>query len=228
MDVEQNNSEEKRLKILGEDEIEDIYGRPRFTQEERYNYFSLSQPEIELLQILRSVKSKIYFVLQLGYFKVKHLFFIFEPREVLEDFKYILNLHFEGSNEPNILDMIPLTKITRLKHQKLILQLFNYRSCDTKERQNLEKKVFAAVSVCCKPIYIFREIINYLSEQRIVTPGYTYLQETVGKSITYEQKRLMSMVNNHLNYSGLIVKTRKSNFLMNLISYIFHNSYAAC
>ncbi|MCE0553066.1 DUF4158 domain-containing protein [Bacillus thuringiensis] len=31
--------------------------------------------ETELLYTLRSIKSKIYFILQLGYFKSKHLFF---------------------------------------------------------------------------------------------------------------------------------------------------------
>jgi hypothetical protein len=36
---------QKRLRILGDDEIEAIYGRPRFTPEERRLYFSLSAPE---------------------------------------------------------------------------------------------------------------------------------------------------------------------------------------
>lgn len=42
-------TEQKRLKILSEDELEAIYSRPHFTNEERSNYFSLSQPEKELL-----------------------------------------------------------------------------------------------------------------------------------------------------------------------------------
>jgi hypothetical protein len=31
-----------RLKILSDDEIDALYGRPRFTQEERDEYFALS------------------------------------------------------------------------------------------------------------------------------------------------------------------------------------------
>ena len=65
------NTTQKRLRILGDDEIEAIYGRPHFTHEERRQYFSLSQPEKELLTELRSVKSQTYFILQLGYFKAK-------------------------------------------------------------------------------------------------------------------------------------------------------------
>jgi hypothetical protein len=65
----------RRLKILGEDEIEALYGRPAFTPDERVQYFTVSQPESEVLQEFRSVKSQTYFLLQLGYFKAKHLFF---------------------------------------------------------------------------------------------------------------------------------------------------------
>jgi len=72
----QINDEQKRLRILGDDELEAIYGRPHFTHEDRCNYFFLSNPEKELLQVLRSVKSQAYFILQLGYFKAKHIFYI--------------------------------------------------------------------------------------------------------------------------------------------------------
>ena len=72
------NPTQKRIRILGDDEIEALYGRPHFTYEERLHYFSLSHPEKELLGELRSVKSQAYFVLQLGYFKARRLFFIFD------------------------------------------------------------------------------------------------------------------------------------------------------
>ena len=40
-------------------------------------------------------------------------------------------------------------------------------------------------------IYILREVLHYLTEQRIVSPGYTFLQEDiVGKALTAEQTRL--------------------------------------
>jgi hypothetical protein len=91
------NTIQKRLRILGDDEIEAIYGIPRFTHEERRQYFSLSQPEKELLTELRSVKSQTYFILQLGYFKAKKLFFTFNLREVEEDVQYILQQYFNNT-----------------------------------------------------------------------------------------------------------------------------------
>lgn len=187
MDIVKNGSGQKRLKILGEDELTSIYGRPHFTYEDRCHYFSLSQPEKELLETFRSVKSKAYFILQLGYFKVKHLFFTFDLHEVEEDLRYILNEHF---NYSEMVDLSLVGKNTRLKQQHLIRELFNYRSCDAKEKRQLEKRAYKAATFSGKPIFIFREIMNYLSEQRIVIPGYSFMQETVGKAINHEQNRL--------------------------------------
>ncbi len=89
---------QKRLTILTTDEINQLYSRPLFTTKERVQYFSLSQMETELLYTLRSIKSKIYFILQLGYFKSKHLFFQFNLCEVEEDIQYILKVHFNNAD----------------------------------------------------------------------------------------------------------------------------------
>ena len=150
MEVRERNTTSRRLRILGEDEIEAIYGRPRFTHEERIEYFSLSQPEKALLLQLRSVKSQAYFVLQLGYFKAKHLFFIFDLHEVAEDLQYVLEQHFD---KKKITRLSAVDKDTRLKQQRLILERFNYRSCDEEERSLLEVKARQAAMVCGKPIY---------------------------------------------------------------------------
>lgn len=200
MDTEKNTTNQKRLRILDEDEIEIIYNIPNFTYEDRYEYFSLTQPEKELLDTLRSVKSKAYFILQLGYFKAKRLFFTFDLHEVEEDLRHILKEHFNGSK---ITDLSSIGKVTKLKQQHLLLELFNYQSCDAEKRRQIEKKARKAATFCSKPIYIFREILNYLSEQRIIVPGYSFMQETVGKTITYEQNRLVTMLKNHLSPSTI-------------------------
>ena len=35
--------------------------------------------------------------------------------------------------------------------------------------------------ICAKPIYVFRELIHYLADQRMVAPGYSIMQDTVGR-----------------------------------------------
>ena len=61
----------KRLVVLEGDEVEALYGRPRFTHEERVQYFALSPKEKSVLDQLHSIKSRVYFILQLGYFKAR-------------------------------------------------------------------------------------------------------------------------------------------------------------
>lgn len=41
--------------------------------------------------------------------------------------------------------------------------------------------------------------MNYLKENRITVPSYRFMQDTVGKALTYEQKRLITVIKNHLN-----------------------------
>ncbi|MED1405515.1 Tn3 family transposase [Bacillus mycoides] len=187
---------QKRLTILTTDEINQLYSRPLFTTKERVQYFSLSQMENELLYTLRSIKSKIYFILQLGYFKSKHLFFRFNLCEVEEDIQYILKVHFNGTE---FSDFGFIDKKTRLNQQQLILKRFNYRLCDSQSRLDLKEQVRRAATVSGKPIFIFRELINYLTNKHIVIPGYSFMQEVVGNAITYEQQRLIMIIQTQLS-----------------------------
>src|SRR6266436_8245357 len=149
---------ERRLRILGEDEIEALYGLPRFSDEERPEYFSLSPTEKRALDQLHSIKSRIYFILQLGYFKSHHLFFVFGLPEVEADARYIQEQYYPGFE----LTELRITKVTRLKQQKLILDLFKYQICDTEHRQALSDKARQVAKLSSKPIYVFRELLHYL------------------------------------------------------------------
>ena len=91
-----------------------------------------------------------------------------------------------------------ITKVTRLKQQRLILEIHNYRSCDASQRQQLTSKARQVAKICAKPVYIFRELMHYLQEQRIVAPGYSFMQNTIGKALTDEQERLTNIVRKHL------------------------------
>ena len=97
-----------------------------------------------MLQELRSVKSQAYFILQLGYFKAKHLFFNFDFDEVEEDTHFLLDQHFDGRHldDPSAVD-----NQTRSRQQHLILELFKHRTCDAQERHNLNKRAQQAAAL---------------------------------------------------------------------------------
>jgi hypothetical protein len=200
MKIDPKNTTQKRLRILGDEEIETIYARPRFTREERAQYFDLSQTEKALLSEFRSIRSQIYFILQLGYFKAKHVFFTFDFHEVLEDAKYIMQQYFPRA-KTDVLRSI--NKRTWLRQRRLILRLCNYRDCDAEQRQKLRTKARQAAMICSKSVYVFRELMQYLIEQRVVVPGYSSMQKIVGRALTYEQNRLISIARNHLKPSDI-------------------------
>jgi len=177
-----------------EPQIEALYGRPRFTSDERQEYFAFAPPELAALAQFSSRPSRLYSMVQLGYFKARQQFFVFRLREVDEDIRYLQERYF-----PTIrFQAVEIAKGTRLKQQRAILALFHYRYCDAAARQHVTAKAQQAARVCAKPVYVFRELWQYLTTQRLVAPGYTVLQEMIGQALTAEQQRLSTVVRTHL------------------------------
>jgi Domain of unknown function (DUF4158) len=127
------------------------------------------------------------------------MFFVFELREVEDDVAYIRERYFPDADQ---LDPT-IAKGTRLKQQRLILELCNYRGWNAEEQKKLAARARQAATVSGKPIYIFRELTHYLLENRIVAPGYRLMQDTVGGALAYEQRRLASIVRSHLGNQKL-------------------------
>src|SRR6266851_4088396 len=186
-----------RLRILGDDEIEALYGRPHFTDDERLEYFVLAPTEKAALEQLHSIKSRIYFILQLGYCKSHHMFFVFDLPDVEEDARFVQGQYFPDFP----LDDLEITKVTRLRQQSLILELFRYRTCDAGQRQALAQKAQQAARISAKPVFVFRELMHSLKEQRIVAPGYSFMQDTVSQALTHEQERVAAVISNRLDRS---------------------------
>ena len=63
--------ETKRIQLLTDVEISDLYDRPDFNSEERELFFALNQAEEKVLSQYRNARTRVYFILQLGYFKAK-------------------------------------------------------------------------------------------------------------------------------------------------------------
>jgi hypothetical protein len=54
----------------------------------------------------------------------------------------------------------------------------------------LEERALAAARISSRPVYVLRELVDYLRKQRIVLPGYTYLQDLVRQALSFERSRL--------------------------------------
>ena len=91
-----------RITILEDAEIEELYGRPRFTHDERVHYFALTPEERAVADGHYSLASRVLFILQAGYFKAKTLFFSFEIDEVADDVKHVLQQHYPQYHDTGV------------------------------------------------------------------------------------------------------------------------------
>jgi hypothetical protein len=180
-------SDSRRLSILTVREIDDLYGLPRFTQEDRQLYFDMSAAERELANGIHTASVEAHFILQLGYFKAKRQFFVYPCDAVVDDFQHIRQRYFPGRDWDTVK---ALSKPTRIEQQQTILNLFDYTRCDSVTKQELERKAQRIAMRSTQPIYIFREAFHYLETHRIVAPGYTFMQDMVGRVVTGERKRI--------------------------------------
>ena len=154
-------SDSRRLAILTTREINELYGLPCFTDEERCIYFDLSPAEHDAVDAVHTDAAAVHMVLQLGYFKAKRQVFIYEPETVCDDLRHIMKRYFPGMDNVSIK---ALSKPTRLEQQHTILALFGYRRCDGAAKEELEFKARRIAMLSTQPIMILREALQYLGK----------------------------------------------------------------
>ncbi len=179
-----------RLQILSPEEYELLWGFPRFTQSDRDLFFTLTAPEREALGQCRSIRTKIHFLLHLGYFRARQRFFRFELPAVRDDVDYLRRRYFENTAVADL----TVSDHTRKRHIEAILGLFRYRLCAFDERLLLETHARRAARISSRPVYILRELVDLLRRERVVLPGYTILQNSVRAALVFERKRLTGVL----------------------------------
>jgi Domain of unknown function (DUF4158) len=62
------STDSRRLSILTAQKIDDLYGLPRFTEDDRRLHFDLSPTERDLVEGVRTMSAAVHLILRLGYF----------------------------------------------------------------------------------------------------------------------------------------------------------------
>lgn len=180
----------KRIFILNETEINNIYALPQFTDIERLNYFALSQAESSTVKDLSHTHSKLHFILQLGYFKAKQRLFHLEFKNIAVDVTYVMQRYFQHANLPI---SAPSRRI-QSNNNKQVLALMKYSVSNEETIKILSDKAQHLSRALSKPLIILRELLIYLEQKRVVTPEYYVLQQIIGKAIAAEVKRLHRII----------------------------------
>jgi hypothetical protein len=148
-----------------------LYGFLRLTRENRNEYFALSAQRNATLHQLHLPKFRVFFLLQLDYFQSRQLLFDFDLLDVAEDAshvgqKYLLAFdHAEPTS----------TEGTRFKQNRRIHELCKYWNTDVTIRRTLEAHARQAQAAFCKPMYVDRDLMHLLAEDRVGPPGYSHL-----------------------------------------------------
>lgn len=197
----------KRLYILSEAEITDLYARPDFNADERAIYFDINQMELDALNQYSATKTRIYFLLQLAYFKAKHQFFTFNFEDVKPDVSYILSKFFE------VTDMVLPESITRQtinQQRQIILKLLDAQDWSTKQAELTETHLCELLRFYPKVHDAFRQLLIYFDTQRVVLPTYRSLQDLFTQAISKETERLSQLI--------LLIPQKQQDQLLELIN----------
>ena len=189
------NSNQQRLAILTQSEIQDYFGLPRLTLEEREHYFTLSDTDHQMLQQGWSIHTKVNFILTLGYFKSRRMFYSYTLEDVSTDISYILANHFP---EHPVVCIRILGKTTRVQLQNLVCQYLNYQRYDSVVAEQLAELTARVVKRSAKPVFILRTLLSHLAKKQVITPAYSTFQDLIGRCLSDERKRVCKQLEANL------------------------------
>jgi len=181
----------KRIYLLSESEISDLYARPNFNSDERELYFSMDSQELEALNNYATTKTRAYFILQLGYFKASQQFFNFEFQEVRADLAYVLSKYFKI---PKGRFTSCITRQCISLQKKTILKLFDYQDLPAHQNNSAEEHLSELLRYYPKGHDAFRHLLTYFDHQKIVLPTYRNLQDMFTRAFAKENDRLSRLV----------------------------------
>lgn len=93
------NATNKNITLLFESERSALYAVPEFTAEQRAQYFTLTEKELELVLNRKSLSAQIHFVLQRAYFKATKAFYRIQwVNTDPEDCQFILEQYFPNQS----------------------------------------------------------------------------------------------------------------------------------
>ncbi|WP_447755730.1 DUF4158 domain-containing protein [Pseudomonas nicosulfuronedens] len=115
----------------------------------------------------------------MGYFKAKRQFFAFEPQGVAGDVRYLLARYFPGKTEASVRSLP--SRPTRALIRQTVLALLGYSPWDASALQLLEDRARRMAMRSTQPLYLLREILQCIEQERFEVPRYSTLQDLVGR-----------------------------------------------
>ena len=199
----------KRIQILSETEKNDLYCIPLYNPHERNEYFELSKPEQAYLNKYNTARTRIYFILQLGYFKAKQQFFNFDFHDVKHDVKHLKKTMFQNTK---LKFDKGISRKIRSKQIEDILKLTGYTNWSTEYSKQIINQISKLIRYHPQSHSALRQLFSYLENKQIVIPSYRSLQDMFSSAYAQENKRLDGLMNSvprkiQVKLASLLVKS---------------------
>lgn len=193
-------TDDKRLNILTDSEVDDLYGVPVFTDAQRDEYFYLDDAEKALIPPHNDGITNAYRVLILGHLKHKPVIHQFTFAEVKADLDYIrkkYKFHFS-------LIKAEISRTQRSRIYDSILNFTGYERYD-EEKHQLARFVSRVADQIAEPREVFDRCVSYLAELKkpVAIPAYSTLQKVISEGIKLEEKTLEERLLSQLSTADL-------------------------
>ena len=184
-----------RLSVLSDAEEEALYGLPNFDEGQQLEYLALSEAELALVTSRPGLHAQVHCVLQIGYFKAKRAFFLFDWDDVVEDCAFVTSRYFQHQ----AVEFLPISKHERYAQRDGITALGGYQPWSSSGLPWLASLAAQLVRRDVTPSFVALELIAALGERKIIRPGYTTLQEIVSAALSAERRRLGALLDRLLD-----------------------------
>jgi len=180
-------SYKERLTILHTAEINDLYGIPSLSLEEKRVSFALNDLEQDVIKSIRDRKHKCYAIAILGYFKIKPIQLNPPYKELQEDLAFIAEEYFPKCKVPRF----SVSRMQKARIYDKVLSLQNFETWDAKQhKEPLIAYLQEVAKSWIEPRFLFDACTEYLARNHIAIPKYTVLQRIISQVIKQERKRL--------------------------------------
>ena len=184
-----------RMKILSASEQKVFETPPYFNAIERKKFFIQSLKFNDLKDGLRTPTNKVCFIVTAGYFHARRRFFSCQFHQK--------DIHFVAKQiGVDIKDIhLPLyDRSTYLRHKKLILDYFGFKSFDLAAKSYIETEIERMVHVQLRPKITFIEILQKLTQRRIALPSYATLSTLIVGAVKHRQLELNKIIKSNITH----------------------------
>lgn len=186
-------SNAERINLLTDVEVTELYGIPQFDETERDYYFQLDNNEQNLLEKYTGIKSKLFLILQLGYFKAKKQIFKFSLENVIEDINHVIKKYYHSIDNKNTPTGHLWKEIYR-EQKSDILALYDYREWSDAFKEKIICQIEKLIRLFPKGNDTLRELFVFFEKEKITLPSYRTLQDFFTTAFRTERNRIAKIM----------------------------------